>query len=115
MEQPKVVMYARFGVDVEQEEIDLIKDKMEKFLEMVNAKLVGQHWEILAQNQQSSKIKDLIKECSKKEWDILTYDLKTLHEYRSGALSIINEGADVGVPIFFIESKSVMQSIFRSL
>lgn len=115
MEQSKVIMYARFGVDVEQEEIDLIKDKMEKFLDMVNAKLVGQHWEILGKNQQSRTIKDIIRKCSRNGWDILTYDLKTLHEYRSGALSIINEGADVGVPIFFIESKSVMQSIFRSL
>ena len=115
MEQPKVIMYARFGVDVDQEYIDLIKQKMDTFLEMVNGKMVGQHWEVLSSGQASTKIHDIIKKCSKNEWNILTYDLKTLHEYHSGALSLVEEGAEVGVPIFFIESKSVMKTIFRRL
>ena len=115
MEQPEVVMYARFGVDVEQEHVDLIKVKMDNFMEMINGKMVGQCWEVLAPGQSSSKIHDIIKKCSKNEWDILTYDLKTLHECHSGALSLVEEGAEVGVPIFFIESKSVMKSIFGRL
>ncbi len=108
-------MYARFGVNVEQDEIDYIKTKMEEFLEMIEAELVGQKWEILAKNQSSKVIHEIIKQCGKNGWAILTYDLKTLHECHSGALSLVEEGAEVGVPIFFIESESVMKTIFRRL
>lgn len=115
MEQPKVVTYARFGVDTEQQKIDFIKKKIDDFLSMINGTLVEQHWEVLPNGRYSTKIYPLIKKCSKNEWDILTYDLKTLHEYHSGALSIVEEGAEVGVPIFFIESKAVMQTILIGL
>jgi hypothetical protein len=115
MEQSKVVMYARFGVKVEQTEIDTIKNKMEEFLEMIEAELVGQKWEILAKNQSSNSIHEIIKQCSKNGWAILTYDLKTLHQHHSGAMSLIAEGDDAGVPVYFIEGGAVMQTLFSRL
>ena len=113
--KPKVFMYARFDTDIEQEEVELIKEKLDGFLEMIDAELMGQHWEILQKGGKSRVIHKLIEKCSSKQWGILTYDLKTLHEHHSGALSIISEGDDVGVPIFFIEAESVVQSIFTRL
>ena len=68
MKKAKVVMYARFGVSIEQDEIDYIKTKMDAFLEMIEAELVGQRWEILAKNQSSKTIHEIIKECSKNGW-----------------------------------------------
>ena len=115
MEQSKVVMYARFGVKVEQTDIDTIKNKMEEFLEMIEAELVGQKWEILAKNQSSKAIHEIIKQCGKNGWAILTYDLKTLHQHHSGAMSLIAEGDDVGVPFYFIEGGAVMQTLFSRL
>ena len=115
MEQPKVVTYARFGIYVEQDYVDMVKLKMDNFIKMIDGKMVDQYWEMLNNGQHSTKIYDIIKKCSINEWDILTYDLKTLHERRSGALSLVEEGAEVGVPIFFIESKSVMKSILNKL
>ena len=46
MKKAKVIMYAQFGMNVEQDEIDYIKAKMDDFLEMIEAELVGQKWEI---------------------------------------------------------------------
>ena len=115
MEQSKVVMYARFGVKVEQSEIDTIKNKMEEFLEMIEAELVGQKWEILAKNQSSNSIHEIIKQCGKNGWAILTYDLKTLHQHHSGAMSLIAEGDDVGVPVYFIEGGAVIQTLFSRI
>jgi hypothetical protein len=115
MKKAKVIMYARFGVNVEQDEIDYIKTKMEEFLEMIEAELVGQKWEILAKNQSSKVIHEIIKQCSKNGWAILTYDLKTLHQHHSGAMSLIAEGDDVGVPVYFIEGGAVMQTLFSRL
>ena len=108
-------MYARFGVKVEQTEIDTIKNKMEEFLEMIEAELVGQKWEILAKNQNSNSIHEIIKQCGKNGWAILTYDLKTLHQHHSGAMSLIAEGDDAGVPVYFIEGGAVMQTLFSRL
>ena len=115
MEQSKVVMYARFGTNVEQSEIDAIKNKMDEFLDMIEAELIGQKWEILAKNQSSKAIYDIIKQCSKNGWAILTYDLKTLHQHHSGAMSLIAEGDDVGVPVYFIEGGAVMQTLFSRI
>lgn len=115
MKKAKVIMYARFGVNVEQDEIDYIKTKMEEFLEMIEAELVGQKWEILAKNQSSNSIHEIIKQCSKNGWAILTYDLKTLHQHHSGAMSLIAEGDDAGVPVYFIEGGAVMQTLFSRL
>ena len=115
MKKAKVIMYARFGVNVEQDEIDYIKTKMEEFLEMIEAELVGQKWEILAKNHSSKSIHEIIKQCSKNGWAILTYDLKTLHQHHSGAMSLIAEGDDVGVPVYFIEGGAVMQTLFSRL
>lgn len=112
MDKPKVFMYARFGIGVEQEHIDFIKEKLDGFLEMVDAELVGQKWEIIANGAKSEHIHKIIEKCCNKQWAILTYDLKTLHERHSGALSIISEGNVVGVPIFFIEAESVVKSLF---
>ena len=115
MKKAKVIMYARFGVNVEQDEIDYIKTNMEEFLEMIEAELVGQKWEILAKNQSSKAIHEIIKQCSKNEWAILTYDLKTLHQHHSGAMSLIAEGDDVGVPVYFIDGGAVMQTLFSRI
>jgi hypothetical protein len=115
MEQPKVVMYARFGLKVQQEEINQIKNKMDEFLDMIEAELVGQKWEILAKHKNSKAIHEIIKECGKNGWAILTYDLKTLHQHHSGAMSLIAEGDDAGVPVYFIESGAVMQTLFSRL
>jgi hypothetical protein len=113
MEQSKVVMYARFGVNIKQDEIDYIKKKMDEFLIMIEAKLVGQQWEILARNQNSRAIHEIIKKCSKNGWSILTYDLKTLHQHYSGAISLISEGEEVGVPVYFIEGDAVIKTLFN--
>ena len=115
MEQSKVVMYARFGVNIKQDEIDYIKKKMDDFLIMIEAELVGQKWEILANNQSSNAVHEIIKQCSKNGWAILTYDLKTLHEHHSGAMSLIAEGDDVGVPVYFIEGSAVMKTLFNTI
>tara|TARA_R100000329_G_C7552387_1_gene195198 strand:+ start:163 stop:510 length:348 start_codon:yes stop_codon:yes gene_type:complete len=115
MEQSKVVMYARFGINVSQKEVDYIKKKMDDFLVMIEAELVAQKWEILARNQNSRAIYEIIKQCSKNGWGILTYDLKTLHQHHSGAMSLIAEGDDAGVPVYFIEGGAVMQTLFNRL
>ena len=115
MKKAKVIMYAQFGMNVEQDEIDYIKAKMDDFLEMIEAELVGQKWEILSKNQNSKAIHEIIKQCGKNGWAILTYDLKTLHQHHSGAMSLIAEGDDVGVPVYFIEGGAVMQTLFSRI
>jgi hypothetical protein len=115
MEQSKVIVYARFGVDVTQERIDTVKEKIESFTKMVDTQIMDEHWELLASGSRSKIIDGIISRCCKERWGILTYDLKTLHEHHSGALSIIDEGADVGVPIFFIEAKSVILTMMTKL
>ena len=115
MKKAKVIMYAQFGVHVEQDEIDYIKAKMDDFLEMIEAELVGQKWEILSKNQNSKAIHEIIKQCGKNGWAILTYDLKTLHQHHSGAMSLIAEGNDVGVPVYFSEGEGVMQTLFSRI
>lgn len=115
MKKAKVIMYAQFGVHVEQDEIDYIKAKMDDFLEMIEAELVGQKWEILSKNQSSKAVHEIIKQCGKNGWAILTYDLKTLHQHHSGAMSLIAEGDDAGVPVYFIEGGAVMQTLFSRL
>jgi hypothetical protein len=115
MKKAKVIMYARFGVNVEQDEIDYIKAKMDDFLEMIEAELVGQKWEILSKNQSSKAVHEIIKQCGKNGWAILTYDLKTLHQHHSGAMSLIAEGDDFGVPVYFIEGGAVMQTLFSRI
>ena len=115
MEQSKVIMYARFGVNIKQDEIHYIKKKMDDFLVMIEAELVGQKWEILAKHQSSKAIHEIIKQCGKNGWAILTYDLKTLHQHHSGAMSLIAEGDDVGVPVYFIEGGAVMQTLFSRI
>lgn len=112
MEQPKVVMYARFGVDVEQEYIDKIKKEMDDFLDMIGAKLMKQVWEIIPSGGESSELDYIIDECMRYGWSILTYDLSTLHEYKEGAIAIIEDSADDSVPIFFIDPESAVKSIF---
>jgi len=112
MEQPKVIIYARFSTDIEQEEIDSIKEKMDNFLSMIGAKMMGQHWELIRKGGYSDKIDEIMSECIENGWGILTYNLKTLHEHQSGALSIVSEGAEMGVPIFFIDPDSALKSIF---
>ena len=109
----KVFMYARFSIDVNQEEVDAIEKKMNEFLEMIEAEVVEQYWEVTERD--SSKIHDIIKECSKNNWNLLTYDLKTLHKYKTGALSIIREGDEVGVPVFFIDGQTVMEVLMAGL
>ena len=115
MEQSKVIVYARFGVDVTQDRIDTVKEKIDSFTKMIGTEIMDEYWELLSPESNSSIIKDLISRCCSERWAILTYDLKTLHEHHSGALSIIDEGADVGVPIFFIEAKSVILTMMNKL
>ena len=115
MKKAKVIMYARFGMNVEQDKIDYIKAQMDDFLEMLEAELVGQKWEILSKNQSSKAVHEIIKQCGKNGWAILTYDLKTLHQHHSGAMSLIAEGDDVGVPVYFIEGGAVMQTLFSRI
>ena len=111
--KPKVLMYARFSIDVTQEEVDAIEKKMNEFLKMIDAEMVEQYWEIT--DRDSTRIHDIIKDCSKNNWNLLTYDLKTLHKYKSGALSIIREGDEVGVPVFFIDGQTVMEVLMAGL
>lgn len=111
--KPKVFMYARFSIDVNQEEVDAIEKKMNEFLEMIDAEMVEQYWEVTERD--STKIHDIIKQCSKNNWNLLTYDLKTLHKYKTGALSIIREGDEVGVPVFFIDGQTVMEVLMSGL
>ena len=111
--KPKVFMYARFSIDVTQEEVDAIEKKMNEFLKMIDAEMVEQYWEVTERD--STKIHDIIKECSKNNWNLLTYDLKTLHKYKTGALSIIREGDEVGVPVFFIDGQTVMEVLMAGL
>ncbi len=112
-EKPKVFMYARFSIDANQEEVDAIEKKMHEFLDMIDADLQGQSWEITERD--SAKIHDIIKRCSKNNWSLLTYDLKTLHKHKTGALSIIREGDEVGVPVFFIDGQTVMEVLMVGL
>jgi hypothetical protein len=79
---------------------------------MLDAKVMKQSWEIIEKGASSKKFDPLFHDCIKNGWGILTYDLKTLHEHRSGALSIVEEGAEMGVPIFFVDSESAFISIF---
>ena len=53
MEQPKIVTYVRFSVDTDQEEVDRIKDEMDVFVGMIEAKVMKQHWEILSKDCES--------------------------------------------------------------
>jgi hypothetical protein len=112
MEQPKVVMYARFSADVEQEHIDAIKHEMDLFLDMIDAKLMAQKWEVLDTHEESPVIDYIIDECMRYGWSILTYDMNTLHPFKAGAISIIEDAAEDSVPIFFIDPESAMKSIF---
>ena len=112
MEQSKVVIYARFDTSVTQEYVDEIRQKTNSFIKMLGAELVKQHWEITQSNERSDKISNILDDCIKNGWSILTYDLKTLHKHQSGALSIVSEGAGMGVPIFFIDPESALKSIF---
>ena len=111
MEQFKVAIYARFTVDVNQKDVDEIKKCIDSFAKMIDAKIVKQCWEIVESGYTSSKFDDLFDTCSKNRWGILTYDLKTLHQHRSGALSIIREGSEMGIPIFFVDAGSAFNSI----
>ena len=113
MEQPKVVIYARFTTDVDQKQINSVKTKINSFVRMLDAKVVKQHWEIVHKGVSSKKFNPVFDNCIKNGWGILTYDLKTLHEHRSGALSIVEEGAEMGVPIFFVDPESAFISIFN--
>jgi|DEB0MinimDraft_10_1074344.scaffolds.fasta_scaffold53069_2 hypothetical protein len=115
MEQSKVIVYARFGVDVTQERIDTVKEKIDSFTNMIGTRVMDEHWELLPSGSSSKIIDNIISKCCQERWAILTYDLKTLHEHHSGALSIIDEGADVGVPIFFIEAESVIITMMDKL
>ncbi len=111
MEQPKVVIYARFTTDVDQKQVNSIKSKINSFVRMIDAKVVKQSWEIVQKGASSEKFNPLFDDCIKNGWGILTYDLRTLHEHRSGALHIVEEGAEMGVPIFFVDSESAFKSI----
>ena len=112
MEQPKVVIYARFTTDVDKSQQSLVKNKINSFVRMLDAKVMEQSWEIIQKGASSKKFDSLFDDCIKNGWGILTYDLKTLHEHRSGALSIVEEGAEMGVPIFFVDPESAFISIF---
>lgn len=112
MSKPKVVMYARFGVHVEQETVDQIKKEMDGFLEMIGAHLMEQHWEVLPYKSESSKLDYIIDKCMRMNWSVITHDLGTLHHDTSRAISIIEEAASDQVPIFFIDAESAVKSIF---
>jgi hypothetical protein len=111
MEQFNVAIYARFTVDVDQKDIDQMKEGIDFFAKMIDAKIVKQCWEIVENGYTSSKFDALFDTCNKNRWGILTYDLKTLHQHRSGALSIIREGSEMGIPIFFVDAGSAFNSI----
>lgn len=110
-----VYMYAQFSMSISQEDVDIVKQQMDEFLDMIEGNLMGQKWEILGRNQSSKHIHPIIKECSKNGWAILSYDLGSLHPYKAGAMSLIKEAGDVGVPIYFIDSASVMETVMRGL
>ena len=111
MEQFKVAIYARFTVDVSQRDVDEIKKCIDSFATMIDAKIVKQCWEIVQSGYTSSKFDALFDSCNRNRWGILTYDLKTLHQHRSGALSIIRAGSEMGIPIFFVDAGSAFNSI----
>lgn len=111
MEQSKVVMYARFSPDANQEDVDNVKKEMDLFVSMIDAKLMKQHWEMLPKESESGILDYVIDECMRYGWNIITYDMSTLHGYVSGALSIIHDAAQDHVAIFFIEPKSALKSI----
>lgn len=113
MEQPKVVIYARFTTSVDKSQQNSVKNKINSFVRMLDAKVMEQSWEIVQKGASSKKFNPLFDDCIKNGWGILTYDLKTLHEHRSGALSIVEEGAEMGVPIFFVDPESAFISIFN--
>lgn len=113
MEQPKVVIYAKFTTDVDKSQQNSVKNKINSFVRMLDAKVMEQSWEIVQKGASSNKFDSLFDDCIKNGWGILTYDLKTLHEHRSGALSIVEEGAEMGVPIFFVDPESAFISIFN--
>ena len=112
MEQSKVVIYIRFTTDIEQEYVDKIKKEINSFVDMIGAKVMNQYWEVIPNGYNSIKFDAIFNKCISNRWGILTYDLKTLHKHKSGALSILEEGADVGVPIFFVDAESAFKSIF---
>ena len=111
MEQPEIVTYVRFSANTNQEEVDRIKNEMEVFVDMIDAKVMKQHWEILSKNSESGILDYVIDECMRYGWNILTYDLKSIHEYTSGALSILEDAAQDHVAIFFVDPKSALKSI----
>jgi DNA invertase Pin-like site-specific DNA recombinase len=111
MEQPKIVIYVRFSTDTDQEEVNRIKDEIGVFVRMIEAKVMKQHWEILSKDTESGILDYVIDECMRHGWSILTYDLKSIHEYISGALSIIEDAAQDQVAIFFVDSDSALKSI----
>lgn len=108
-------MYAQFGMSISQDDVDTVKKQMDEFIEMIEGELVGQKWEILGRNQSSKHIHAIIKECSNKGWAILTYDFKSLHPYKSGAMSLVTEAGELGVPIYFIDGESVMEMVMRGM
>jgi hypothetical protein len=111
MEQPKIVTYVRFSVDTDQEEVDRIKNEMNVFVGMIEARVMKQHWELLSKESESGILDYVIDECMRNGWNILTYDLKSVHQYVSGALSIIEDAAEDHVAIFFVDPKSALESI----
>ena len=113
MEQSKIIIYARFNTDVDQEYVDNIKKELYRFIDMIGAKLVNEYWEILDKPTESGVIDYIIDECMRKDCSILTYDLDTLHGYISGAFSILDEAFKDQVPIFFVDPASSLKSIFH--
>ncbi len=113
MEQPKVIIYIRFNTDVDQEYVDNTKKELHRFIDMIGAKLVNEHWEMLDRTTESGVIDYIIDECMRKGCSILTYDLDTLHGYVSGAFSILDEAFKDQVAIFFVDPTSSLKSIFH--
>ena len=111
----KVYMYAQFDMNVSQNDVDTIKKQMDEFIKMIEGEIVGQKWEMLARNQSSKHIHNIIKQCSNNGWAILSYDISTLHHNKSSSMSLIREAGEAGVPIYFIDSESVMETIMRGL
>ena len=111
MEKPEIVTYIRLSVDTDQSEVNRIKKEIKLFSSMIEAKVMKEHWEILPKESESGILDYVIDECMRYGWNILSYDLKTVHYYVSGALSIIEDAADDHVAIFFVDPKSALQSI----
>jgi hypothetical protein len=111
----KVYMYAQFGMNVSQDDVDTIKHQMDEFIKMIEGELVGQKWEMLGSNQSSKHVHNIIKQCGNKGWAILSYDMNTLHHYKAGAMSLIREAGELGVPVYFIDSESVMEMVMRGM